>query len=496
VGVCQRIGARQIEDRRPSAPDASSDGFPSGVYLEDGEERPVPFGPDLYHHPALRAAMDRSRDSGLPSASDRLEIQLPAGTRATFVIFVPIYREGTIPATVEERRTHLEGFVYSPLRVDGLLGGMYMEGAHPGIAFEVYSGTKVDAGHLLYRSDPEHSKPAEEPDFARTIELNVEGQPWTVLTYTLPRFREGSTKSQAGLALGLGVLSSAALFWASWSQHQATLRLRQSEEDVRRLNIGLEERVRHRTIELETANRELEAFSYSVSHDLRGPLRSLDGFSQMLVDQYSDRLDARGREFLQWVLASANRMGVLIDGFLRLAQLARREMTRESVDLSAIAQIVVADLRRRNPGRGMDVRIEPGILVKGDGQLLQVVFDNLLENAWKFTSHRDGARVEIGSRREGGQVVCYVRDNGAGFDMMFVDKLFKPFERLHKAEEFPGHGVGLATVKRIVERHGGRIWAEAAPQEGAAFYFTLEAAAEAPETGPSHGLGHPTEVHA
>ncbi len=241
------------------------------------------------------------------------------------------------------------------------------------------------------------------------------------------------------------------------------------EERIRALNRDLE----HRVAELDALNRELEAFSYSVSHDLRAPLRGIDGFSQALLEEYEDRLDAEGKDYLRRVRAASQRMGELIDDLLNLSRVTRREMRREAVDLSAVARTVGAQLQKAHPDRRVDLVVAPGLSADGDPHLLRIVLENLLGNAWKFTGARERARVEFGAVPHDGTTAYYVRDNGVGFDMAYAGKLFGAFQRLHAVTEFPGTGIGLATVQRIVHRHGGRVWAEGAVDEGATFYFTL-----------------------
>jgi PAS domain S-box-containing protein len=223
----------------------------------------------------------------------------------------------------------------------------------------------------------------------------------------------------------------------------------------------------------EDANRELETFSYSVAHDLRTPLRAIDGFSQALTEDYGDRLDAEGRRYLVRVRQSAQRMAELIDDLLTLSRVTRSELRRDRVDLSALAHTVLATLQRLEPERRVEVVIAPGLVIDADPHLAAIALDNLLGNAWKFTAKRSDARIELGQTICDGVAVCYVRDNGAGFDMAYRDKLFGVFQRLHPETEFPGTGIGLATVARIAQRHRGRVWAEGAPGEGATFYFTL-----------------------
>ena len=224
---------------------------------------------------------------------------------------------------------------------------------------------------------------------------------------------------------------------------------------------------------LDAANKELEAFAYSVSHDLRTPLRSIDGFSQALLEDYAEKFDEQGQDYLQRVRSASQRMGQLIDDLLNLSRTARREFRRTPVDLSTLAQLVYDSLRRSNPDRQVEFVVAPGLSASGDIGLLRIVPGNLLGNAWKFTARRPHARIEFGATVASGVTTYFVRDNGAGFDMAYADKLFAPFQQLHGMTEFPGTGIGLATVSRIVHRHGGRVWAEGAVDQGVTVFFIL-----------------------
>ncbi len=223
------------------------------------------------------------------------------------------------------------------------------------------------------------------------------------------------------------------------------------------------------------ANKELDAFSYSVSHDLRAPLRSIDGFSHALLEDCAGELNEQGKDYLNRIRAASQRMGQLIDDLLGLSRMTRCELQHEPVDLSALAISSADDVRKIWPDRQVELVVAPGLHAQGDRRLLQVVFDNLLGNAWKFTRHTAGARIEFTSEPQpaGAAPVFVVRDNGAGFDLAFARKLFIAFQRMHTQSEFEGTGVGLATVQRIVQRHGGRVWADAAVGQGATFRFTL-----------------------
>jgi signal transduction histidine kinase len=250
-------------------------------------------------------------------------------------------------------------------------------------------------------------------------------------------------------------------------------RAEDAEEQVRGFNAELEQRVRERTAELEAANAELEAFCYSVSHDLRAPLRSMDGFCQLLIEDYGAALEDTARGYLQRVRAASQRMASLIDDLLTLSRITRTEMRRERVDLTQMARSIVGELSERQPHRDVLVDIADGLEANGDARLLRIALENLLGNAWKFTSKHDSAHIELGVSHDGGRPEYFVRDDGAGFDMAYSEKLFGPFQRLHGMTEFDGNGIGLATVQRIISRHGGKVRAEGEVERGACFFFSL-----------------------
>jgi len=271
---------------------------------------------------------------------------------------------------------------------------------------------------------------------------------------------------------------------AEWDAHGRVRRLqgalqdisesKGAQQEILRLNAELEERVHRRTAQLEAANRELEAFSYSIAHDLRAPLSSIDGFSNTLQQSAGDALDERSHHYLRRIRAGVRQMSELTDGLLSLASLSRADLRMEQVDLAALARSAVAGCRERSPQRAVDILIADALPARGDPRLLAQVMGNLVGNAWKFTSRKARARIEVGGAPGGdGQWVYHVRDDGAGFDMAYASKMFEAFRRMHTSAEFEGTGIGLAIAHRVVTRHDGRIWADSAPERGATFYFTL-----------------------
>jgi len=244
-------------------------------------------------------------------------------------------------------------------------------------------------------------------------------------------------------------------------------------QEINRLNAELEQRVDERTSQLAAVVKELEAFSYSVSHDLRSPLRSMEGFSTALLEDYGSQLDDIGRDYLVRIKTAAQRMSQLIDDMLKLSRITRSDLHRTDLNLSDLASVVIAEIQSADPQRQVKWIVRPGMMVNGDPNMLRIVLVNLLENAWKFTSRHAAACITVSFVEKEGRPVYYVRDDGAGFDMNYAAKLFAPFQRMHGASEFHGSGIGLATVQRVIARHGGTVWAESIVEQGTTIYFSL-----------------------
>ncbi|MBA3424080.1 MAG: CHASE domain-containing protein [Rubrobacter sp.] len=482
LGYAERVTPEEKEaysrrTKQAGLPALSPDGerpvyFPVASVAPSGPANQKVLSHDWYSEPAHRAAINRARDTGAPQATGTINVFTDAapGSNATlrlrdgYAVYLPIYREGAPTGTVTGRRKALEGFVFGLFRAKDLLGGAFEEPT-PTVDFEVYDGATLAPSKLIYDNDDvERAGEEDAGQFSDTRHVKVAGRTWSLYFVGLEEFEElegGVRLTFFVLFTGVGV--SLLLFGI-------TAMLVRSRILAERAGRKFEDANR----DLQAINQELEAFSYSVSHDLRAPLRSMDGFSQILLEDYRDELDEEGQDYLGRVRAASQRMGQLIDDLLELSRVTRGPLRRTSVNLSAIATDVAGVLKASDPGRRTRFVISEDLVARGDARLLRVALDNLLGNAWKFTSKEPEASVEFGASRRGGTQVYYVQDNGAGFDAAYAGKLFGAFQRLHGSDEFEGTGVGLATVARVIRRHGGEIWAEGKVGEGAAFYFTLE----------------------
>ena len=432
------------------------------------------FGQDLYSERVSRAAMEQARDTGLPRASGKID--LPGGGSG-FVVYTPVYDNDASQEDSTARRRSLQGYIVGVFRAEELIAGVFGDKVSPGVDLEVFDGAELTSSGLLYDDDGtlHATDNAYSPRFEDTATMEVAGRIWTMSFSSLPNFESGWRTNLPLFVLLSGAAISLMLFGVIWILANSRAAAEQAGHDLESANRELAEANRELAStnrELAGTNAELQSFSYSVSHDLRTPLRSIEGFSQIVLEDYADRLDEEGRGHLERVRAASRHMSNLIDDLLDLSRVTRKPLHRQSVDLSALAHEIADELREADPTRQVALDVEEDLRAEGDARLLRVALENLLGNAWKFTAGEEEARVEFGAER-GEELTYYVRDNGAGFDMNYAGKLFGAFQRLHPAEEFEGNGIGLATVQRVIRRHGGRVWAEGTPNHGATFYFTL-----------------------
>ncbi len=454
------------------------------IYLEPLNERNrAAVGYDMYAETERHNAMTAARDSGrgVMTGKVRLQQEVRGRVQAGFLIYEPVYAGGTIPPTVQERREKIRGFFYSPFRIDDLLGQIVDGLGSPQVDFNIYDGETTDSTALMHRSVwNERGNDNSTPRLTATTTMTLADNTWTLEFLSRPEFDQVSERRVIPFLALVGTLFSLGIFFITFSQvkayerlEEATLQLKKSQEDFAQLNDQLEQRVRERTARLQGLNEELEAFAYSVSHDLRAPLRGIDGFSKFLLEDYGDRFDETGKDYLHRIRDGATRMGQLIDALLMLSRVTRWKLTRQRIDLSEMVGDIAEKLREKEPGRNARFDIEEGVIAYGDYRLLRVAIENLLENAWKFTGKKEETLIGFTTRVEDGETIYSIRDNGAGFDEEYAGIIFESFRRFHSPSEFPGSGIGLATVKRVIMRHNGSISASGRVNEGATFSFTL-----------------------
>jgi signal transduction histidine kinase len=451
------------------------------VYLEPRTaENLSAIGFDMWYDAERRSAMERAMREAAPRMTSRVKLvqdldpDVPA-----FLLYVPVFAGGVVPPTPLEREAALTGWVYAPIRAERFVQ-VALAPIKRSVRFRLYDITDGKP-ELVYADPPDrHAGPAA---FRHVVKADAYGRKWRFEFASAPMFDAVPGLAPLRTALIVGLLASLLLFGIAWSLAQTENRAqrlaaemsaaaRRSEARAQALNRSLEVRVETRTRELSEANRELETFAYSVSHDLRAPLRAIEGFSRVLEDRHAQALDTTGRDYLHRVRSAASRMSELIEALLKVSRVARGDVQPEPLDLSRMSADVVAELRAAEPDRQVTVDIEQGLAANADRVLVRSLLENLLGNAWKFTRDREAAHIRVGVEADGR--TFYVQDNGSGFDQAYVDKLFRPFQRLHDDARFAGEGIGLATVKRIVERHHGTIRANGAPGQGAKFMFTLE----------------------
>ncbi|MGH7845269.1 MAG: sensor histidine kinase, partial [Candidatus Binatia bacterium] len=451
-------------------------------YIEPYARNESALGFDVASDPVVNEALNRARHTGKPTATNPITLVQDIDRELGFLVFLPIYRYG-LPSP-EERRLTLQGYAIGAFRISDMVQASLKSVEAKGIEVRLYDDMGGEKKHLLYSSQALESKalPLETEQLIKPAALQrltpfvVAGRRWIVQYTPTKEYLVAQRPWPAwGVPAG-GLLFTAFLgaFLLVVTGHTAELQTinRELQKEIMERKRG-EEATRKLNAELETANKELESFSYSVSHDLRAPLRSINGFSQALVDDYGEKLDAQAKDYIQRVRTATLRMDQLIHDLLQLSRVTRSEMQYEMVDLSRLGERIAAELRESGPRRKVEFAIEPELKANGDPRLLRVVLENLFNNAWKFTEKAPQPKIEFGVTEHNGSRVYFIRDNGAGFDMAYADKLFGAFQRLHNAAEYPGTGVGLATVQRIIHRHGGQLWAEGVVTKGATFYFVL-----------------------
>jgi signal transduction histidine kinase len=451
------------------------------LYLEPRTaENLSAVGFDMYSEPARRAAMVAAMHEAMPRMSSRVKLVQDIDPKASgFLMYVPVFPGGLAPPTIVQRESAITGWVYAPIRAKRFVE-VALAPIKRSVTFRLFDVS--DGGQVLVYADPNYRE-GDTAAFHETTTVRAYGRQWRFDFASGPLEAAAPGLAPLRTALIVGLLSSLLLFGIVWSLAHTELRAqrlaarmslaaRRSEARVTALNRSLEARVETRTRELSEANRELETFAYSVSHDLRAPLRAIEGFSRVLDDRYAPVLDDTGRGYLERVRNAAARMSELIEGLLKLSRVARGDLVPERLDLSRMAGEIIADLRTADPHRPVTVDIAPTLVATADAAMVRSLLLNLLGNAWKFTRDREQAFIAFGQHDDG--ETFYVQDNGIGFDQAYVDKLFRPFQRLHDDAQFSGEGIGLATVKRIVERHGGTITATGEEGKGAVFAFTLK----------------------
>jgi signal transduction histidine kinase len=493
LGVAMRLRPDQKEEAVRKAqtkvlasfhiwPDSNQSNLCPVVILEPADDHNLAtLGYDLFAEPERRAAAQRAVETGEPAATGKLTLA-EEGERArdAFLFLGPLYKSGNVPDTADRSRDW-SGFVYCSFSTDDFFKALLNSQQNSLLGFKIYDGTQLTSANLMHDSGAEARPGSTRNALTATNTLVVAGRTWTLIASPRPAFVAGAGGNFSTLILIAGALLSSLLAWFTAIQAKARVAaeesaalLRESEKERAALNRELEQRVIERTAELETANKELEAFSYSVSHDLRAPLRHIDSYAQILTDEAGPMLGEDNGRLLKAINNSARNMGQLIDDLLGFSRIGRVQLDTERVDLKHLCEETIRSLEPDTRGRNIRWTVRELPFVQGDRSMLRQVFVNLLGNAVKYTRDRSPAEIEIGCQNgKSNEDVVFVRDNGAGFNMKYADQLFGVFQRLHAKEEFEGTGIGLANVNRIIGRHGGRCWAEGVVGDGATFYFSF-----------------------
>lgn len=452
---------------------------PVAILEPQDQRNRAPLGYDLFADPLHRAAANRAAEQATPIATAIVSKDTGTtngGTLANkgFVVLVPVYKGGGKPQSAEEGRAKIAGYVYCSFTTAELLKSIAGRDLESASVLRIFDGPSVSEPGLIYAS-PEWSAVSKAARFASTNHVMLAGRPWTLQFAAKPTY-----VNPAPITLLSGLILSAMLWSITRSQTRAREAAERHAVELQKSEAELEQRVASRTAELQQAVEELKAFSYTVSHDLRAPLRHIDGYMCLLRENPGITGDAEAQRHADTITRSAKQMGQLIDGLLNFARIGWTNLSvASSVDVNEIVQDVRQMLTPPAGTREVEWRIESLPAVSADRMLLQQVFANLISNAVKYSGPKSPAIIEVGSKDDQNEITFFVRDNGVGFDMKYADKLFSVFQRLHTNAEFEGTGIGLANIRKIITRHGGRVWAQSEPGHGATFYFTLPRGSDA-----------------
>jgi len=449
---------------------------------ESGERGDGVVGLDLMADPSVGSALARARDSGLFSVSAVAPLREEFGpeTTSVFLVCLPLYAEGGQADTIAKRRASVRGHLFAFVEVDRFLAGVVVE-SDSGIGLSIRDSSARASDRPIFAS----AEARVSSDFRTNMDVYLGGHRWTIEAFSLAAFEDWvsrlSTLFIALSGVAITLVGMMVLADSKTKQERAALlaretseSLRKSEAEIRELNAGLEAAVAARTASLEEANSELRAFSYTVSHDLRAPVRHVQSLASFLDEEHRGEFSEGARDYLNRIRDAADRMQTLIEEILRLASCNTVALRPQQVDLTALASEIVEEVGAQEREGEIRVSIQPGMEIAGDPAVLRTVMQNLLENAFKFTSKREVAEISVGLERGARGDAVYVRDNGVGFDMAKAEAIFQPFKRLHRESEYEGTGVGLATVRKMVRRHGGEIEVESAVDAGTTFHFTLD----------------------